>query len=175
MSESKRSLMPGVLLIGFGLWLIADRLNFGAEIEIILPVLGVVFSGFLLYEAMRMKRTSPLFWGTSILIVSIFFLLRNTELVMYLYPDEYWPLFPLAIALGFIAQFLMQPKEWGVLIPAAILGAVGVTGALDIAGIWLDGWDSIGSYFWPVLIILIGAGILIKSFKKSNDQDQISE
>ena len=166
--------MPGVLLIGFGLWLILDRMHLNAEFDIILPVLGGVAGIFLLFEAFRLKSESSIFWGTSILLVSLFFALRNSGAIMYLYPDEYWPIFPLALGLGFLSKFLMRPSRWGVLIPGVILLMVGVTGALEISGLWYDGWSSMWSYFWPILIILIGVGILFNSFrqqKKSEIED----
>jgi peptidoglycan/LPS O-acetylase OafA/YrhL len=156
--------------------MISDRLDWGIEIGAYLPFLAILFSFVLIYEAFRRKTSSPLFWGIFLLVVGGFYTLRNAGVILYLYPDEYWPLFPIAIGLGLVSKFVFRPSEWGVLIPAAILLMVGVTGILNQLGFWYGDLDSIWNIFWPVLIISIGLIILIRSFtqQKKEDNQEIS-
>ena len=170
MSEQKRSLVPGIILIGLGLWMVLDRLHIDAPTEILFPAILVLFALFLLFETVRLKRPSTLFWGIALGLIGGFYLARNAGWVLYLYPDEYWPLFPLAIGLGFVGRFIMKPSDWGVLIPGALLLMVGGAAVMEMLDIWWEGWHHIWRLFWPLLFIALGAGILIRSFRAKKDE-----
>ncbi|MCK5146001.1 hypothetical protein KAR48_04550 [bacterium] len=171
MKEKRSSLIPGMLLIVFGLWMISDRFGLDDSLYDYYPVLILAFASLLLYQAFRNKSSSAIFWGISLAVIGCFLAARNLNLIMYLYPDEYWPIFPLAFGLGFVGKFIIDTQKWGVLIPGAVLIMVGLSSAIDSLGIWDIDLDNIWEYFWPILIIVIGIGILINSYKKSKNNE----
>ena len=72
------------------------------------------------------------------------------------------PVFPLIVGLAFLAAWVLSLfRAWGLLIPGAINGAVGVIGlAFTLAGlshVYL-GWIF---QFWPVALILLGLLVLV--------------
>ena len=172
MSEQKRSLVPGIILIGVGLWMVMDRMRLDVHMDILFPAAMVLFSLFLFFETIRLKHSRTLFWGVVLFLIGGFFLARNAGWILYLYPDEYWPLFPLALGLGFVGRFVMKPSDWGVLIPAAILLMVGAVSVLEMLDIWWGSWHAVWRIFWPVLFIVLGTGILFRSFKAHKEQDE---
>ena len=96
-------------------------------------------------------------------------ILRNLEVIPYFYADEYWPVFLLAFGFGFLVHFIIKPAEWGVLIPAFLLILWG-TSSLHILHDMFWGWDFTIRRFWPVLLILIGGGIVISSARQNKNE-----
>jgi peptidoglycan/LPS O-acetylase OafA/YrhL len=172
MDEKKSSLIPGVLFIVLGLWLFARRFPFLEHHSFqIYPVLLVLFAGFLLYEMSRRRNTSALFWGVVVLVVGAFFFLRNYGVVSYYYADEYWPVFIFALGLGFLALFIYRPRDWGVLIPAGIFLFFGGILCIRLFHGYFWHWEDIIEQYWPVLLIVIGIGVLAGGLLRPSNSD----
>jgi hypothetical protein len=80
--------------------------------------------------------------------------------------DTLWPAFPLIGGLTFLAVWLLDRKNAGLLVPAALGMAVGLLGFVFTfrvleARIIADGW--------PVLLILLGLALVAKGFVGSSD------
>ena len=164
MIENKRSLIPGFLFIVVGLLLFARRIfDFSPQWSRAYPVLFVLFALFLFVESFRRKHTGTLFWGAVFFVLGSFFFLRNFEIIPYFHPDEYWPIFLLAMGLGFLALFIFRPREWGVLIPAGLLLFFGIGFAMRTFHGYFWGWDRFIEDYWPVVLILIGVGVFMSS------------
>lgn len=74
---------------------------------------------------------------------------------------ELWPLFVLAPAVGFFQMYLFGGREVGLLIPAAILGAVGLIFLI----VNLISSEVLGTVF-PIAMIIIGGILLLNSPKR---------
>ncbi|MFZ5515684.1 MAG: LiaI-LiaF-like domain-containing protein [Candidatus Zhuqueibacterota bacterium] len=170
MSEHKKSIWPGVLLVVFGAILLVNRLtpyHFGwSEIY---PLVLLGFGVVLLSSVFAKKDKGAVFPGTILFLLGLFFFLRNFDIIDYYHISDVWPIFFIIFGLGFIAIFITKPSDWGVLIPAAIFLFLGAMFWLNIRTelIW-DVWYLVADY-WPVVLILIGGGILLGGLKKKRD------
>ncbi|HDQ44988.1 MAG TPA: hypothetical protein ENN17_05735 [bacterium] len=178
MKEEKRSIIPGVLLVLAGLWLLSrDVIQQHGIWERIYPLVILVFAGFYLIDWVRRKKEDTFFWAVFFLLTGLFYLLRNYDLIPYLYIEEYWPVFFLFWGLGYLVRFFLRPAEWNILIPAILFLFMGAFFFLHAAGGVLDFPDIEIEKYWPAGLIVIGCGLLIsalfKSLKNNSDQGQI--
>lgn len=112
------------------------------------------------------RDKGAVFPGTILLLLGLFFFLRNYDLVPYRYVRDIWPMLLIIVGVAFLALFLTKPSDWGVLVPAAIFlffGTVLLLNKLDV--FYLDVWDIVFDY-WPIALIIIGAGIILGSLKR---------
>ena len=163
MSERKSSLLPGFILIVIGSLLLLNRITgFRADWGKIFPVLMLTLAILLFIDTFRKGHTGPLFWGTVLMGLGVFFLLRNYRLIPYFYSDEYWPVFFIAGGLGFLALFIHSPANWGVLIPAFFFILVGVRSGLSTFDLSIRGLERWIDTYWPVIFILLGLVVLFR-------------
>jgi hypothetical protein len=164
MSRRRNSLVPGLVLVGLGLVLLVNRLEW-AEVRwfhiypLILIALGVS-SALSIRGRGNSQGIFPTFF---FLTIGIFFVLRNYGLIPRLYVGEFWPIFLIAPGLGLIATFLFVPSEWRMLIPGGALVVFGCLLMADKLG-YVEIyrlWD-----YWPVLLIALGLSIFFKGYKQ---------
>ncbi len=109
MTEKKGSLIPGILFIVIGLWLLSRSFYcFRPHWFRVYPVLVLLFAIFLLIEALRRRHSGTLFWGTVVLLVGVFFALRNFGVIPYFYNDEYWPVVVIIVGLAMFVGGLVR-------------------------------------------------------------------
>lgn len=165
MVEKKGSLIPGILFIVIGLWLFARRFFFFTPYWIrIYPIILIFFAVLLFIETSRRNHSGSLFWGVVLLSVGGFFFLRNFAIIPYFYADEYWPIFLLSLGMGFIALFVLNPRDWGIIIPAGLFLFFGIGFSLHTFHTYFWGWERFIENYWPMILILIGLGVLIRGF-----------
>lgn len=170
MSIHKPSVWPGLILIFIGAILLLYKLDvfdFGwyEVYPLILMGIGVLFFTSIIGK----NQKGAVFPGTILFLLGLFYFLRNYEIISYYYMREVWPVFLLILGLAFFAVFLTKPEDWGVLIPAAILVLLGVSFLMrEFHIIRWNVWDVIGDY-WPIILIIIGAGIILGSLKKPRE------
>jgi len=166
MVEKKGSLVPGILLIVIGLWFFARRfLYFTPHWIRIYPVLFILFGIFLFFETFRRQHSGALFWGVVFLFLGGFFSLRNFGIIPYFYADEYWPIFLLAVGVGFVGLFAFRPRDWGVLIPAFLFLFFGVGFSLHTFPGYFWGWERFLENYWPIILILVGLGVFVSGLQ----------
>ena len=167
----KSSVFPGFFLILLGAILlihklVPDFLGWRQLYPLIILGLGIMY----LFRASMKPRNSRggVFPGTILLLAGIFFILRNYDLVPFYYVRDVWQVFVIIFGLGFLALYIANPKDWGVLIPAGIFIFIGVLSLLKMYFIidW-ELWDILSDY-WPTILILIGLAIIINSLRKEN-------
>jgi hypothetical protein len=95
------------------------------------------------------------------LSLGAFFILRSFGLIRYIYPA--WPVLFIAAGLGFCAQYFFVPKQWGVIIPGAVLLVFGGALLLHEYDYWYF-YDVIK--YWPVILIAFGVGILLNALRQ---------
>lgn len=180
--KKKGSLFPGLLLIAIGAILILRRIDYDFYYfswDMIIPLVGVLLGLRFWITAFTFGNKGRVFPGTLLLVLGAFFLAWNSGYLLdYLYYDTFWPIFPTALGLSFLALVLVSPRNWLSIFPAIIfLGVGGISFAiyLDYLSYWEleDFWyeheymlDSAEDFF-PLLIIIIGIIIIVSSLKIS--------
>lgn len=172
MSTHKKSIFPGVLLIIFGVILLVNRItpfHFGWRQVYPLILIGL---GMLFFASIYQKKDKgAVFPGTILFLFGLFFFLRNYDVIDYFYVSEVWPIFLIIFGLAFLALFVTKPSDWGVLVPAGILIFLGIMFWLKIStDFFWDAWYLVSDY-WPVILIVIGGGIILGSLKKKQDYE----
>ena len=171
MTQQQKSVIPGIILIIVGGLIILHKLDiFHIYWRDIYPVLFIGLGLWFFLNVFVKKQRGLAFPGTLFLLLGLFFVLRNYHIFYRFYIDEYWPIFLIILGLAFVVQFLFRPQDWGILIPGTIFLVIGLA-FLARTMHWLLPYE-IEFYFekyWPVLLILIGLGIILSSFKKKAD------
>lgn len=167
MSTRRPSIIPGLLLIIIGiLFLLNKFLPFSFGWYEIYPLIFLAMGILFFVSIIGKPHKGAVFPGTILLLLGIFFILRNFDLIPYRYVREVWPIMLIIFGFAFLAIFITKPSDWGVLIPAGIcLFIGGIFYANRFYHFYWDAWDLFADY-WPVFLILIGAGIVLKSLRK---------
>ncbi len=169
MSEKRKSLIPGALLIVVGIILLLRQIDllyvsWRQLYPFLLLGIGVLFS----VSCFARQDKGAAFPAGMFVVLGLFFVLRNFGIFSFdyyfYYPREYWPVFVLAAGTGFIALFLARSRDWGALVPGLTLFALGGLFLLRNAGLfhWLHLAD-----LWPIILIAVGAGIVINSLRRN--------
>ena len=100
------------------------------------------------------------FPGTLLLLLGLFFLFLEIGVLTDSMQDL-WPLILIIIGISFVMVFLFRPSEWGTLIPGGILIVIGL-----LFFTWnyrYISWRTMNNIlqWWPVILIIIGAGLLL--------------
>jgi hypothetical protein len=176
MHQKRGSFVPGIVLIAIGLYFLLRQFIESFSVwELIYPALILLVSGFLLWDYWKRKNPKILFWGIFFLCTGVFFMLRNYSFIPYLYLDEYWPVFLVSLGFAFIIRFIAEPQDWGVLIPGTILLFIGLKSLMDAFHEVFWDWEFYLDDLWPVVLIVIGAGIIISGLHAVRVKDKNEE
>ena len=175
MSDTKRaSILPGLILIFIGTIILLYKFFPGfVDFRHTYPVVLLALGMMLIFSVCCKSKTDKgaVFPGTILFFIGLFFFLRNFGLVDYYYVREIWPIFIIIVGLGFLALFIAKPSDTGVVVPAGIHLFIGIITLLNkLYLINIELWEVIADY-WPVILIVIGAGIILGSLKKSRHLD----
>ena len=170
MKPNRGAIVPGLFLIAFGLWLLARNLGLP------LPGLGQLWPAFPLlgglaflaqYFAGGRKEEGLVFVGVAATLVGAFFFAFTLGPLAWEEMGRWWPVFVLIGAAAFLAQWLTQPREWGLLIPAGIALLVGSIALGATQRVFSSGVVAQLVNLWPVLLILAGIITLARYFLRS--------
>jgi LiaF transmembrane domain/LiaI-LiaF-like transmembrane region len=160
----------GILLVAVGIIMLLDHFKvFSIDFSNIFWPLMMLVGIAIVSKGFSGNQRGKIFWGSLLFLYSLFFFLRSID-----YFDIHGRLiFPASFIIFGVAFFMMylgNTKDWPLIIPAAILGGMGIIFILTEYGYlyrW-DVWDAIVDY-WPVLLILVGI-IMILKHKSSSTQ-----
>ncbi len=160
MTKQKNSLVPGIILILIGLYFLANRLDW--PIPDFFEIYPFIFLLLAIASATRIRglgQRDGVFGTFFFLTLGLFFILRNYDFIPYIYHP--WPIWLIAAGLGCIAVFVVAPSQWGMLIPGSAFLLFG-------GAFLLREFDIIYNVdrYWPVIVIAIGVGILLKGLRK---------
>jgi len=163
----KNSIAPGIILIVIGVVFLLQQLDiYYFRWRQIYPVGMLALSIYYFLSMPGKKDKSVIFPAVILLILGVFFFLRNFNLFDfddYFYSSRYyWPVFLIAFGAGFTSLFFVREDDWGVLIPGGILLFLGVTFFLRGFGFYF--WEDLRN-FWPVILIVIGGLMIFKSLR----------
>ncbi len=165
MGKHRKSLVPGFILIFIGLWMFASNHHyFHNKWGMLYRALILLFAAVFFIDAIRGNKSNMIFWGTTFSIAGAFFFLRNFNVIPYYEIDEYWPVFLIALGAGFFSLFLLNLKDWGALVPAALFLFLGI--GFSLTHMLHTFWDfeNFIEKYWPVLLIFIGVGLMANGF-----------
>ncbi|MFQ5648864.1 MAG: LiaI-LiaF-like domain-containing protein [bacterium] len=170
MASKEKSIIPGAILILVGVFLLLRQLGvFVLSWYHAYPVIMLCLSGFFFVRAFSRKDSGAAFPATALFVLGLFFFLRNFDFFDLAYDfyhvGEYWPVFLIAIGAAFIAQFLLKPEDWGVLIPGAVLFFLGTVFFLHHLEVfyWVD-----FATVWPIILIIIGVTLVVSSLVRKH-------
>jgi uncharacterized membrane protein HdeD (DUF308 family) len=163
----KQRILPGIILIAIGGVILVynlDIIDLGWRtlVGTVMLLIGIsIFIG-----AFKSSDRSPVFPGTYLSLTGLFFITMDLNLINDDLGDM-WPMFIIILGIAFLVTFAFKPRELSPLINAIIFTSLGIIFLLSQAGIleWHDVWHYFGQY-WPVILILIGLSLLLKSIRK---------
>ena len=175
MSAHRNSIFPGLALIIIGGLLLIHKFFPGLfDMSNFYPLILMGLGVWLIGSIKGRKDKGAVFPGTIIFLLGFFYFLRSYDLIEYYSLGEVWPIMLIIVGLGFGALFITKPSDWGVLVPGGVLVFLGVVFLLrEFYIIRLDIADIITD-FWPIILIVIGGGIVLGSLRKhrySYDED----
>jgi hypothetical protein len=158
MRNRRGSLVGGLILILIGGVMLANRLNVRLPAwEDWYPFIFILLGLASAYRIRGRGYRDGVFGAVFFLSLGAFFLLRNFSFIPYFHS---WPVFPMAVGLGLLAQYIFAPKQWGVLIPGVMLVLFGVALLFEELDYWY--FYDVAKY-WPLILIAIGIGMLFNA------------
>jgi len=164
MSRRRGALMPGLVLIALGAWFLAGSLGLRlpalSDLWPIFPLgFGLVCLGQYFMEGRQ--NHGLIFTGVSSTLVGALFFAITLGPLDWGDLGRLWPVFIIISGLSFVAQWLVQPRERGLLLPG--LSALAVGGVLLLFTLNLLGGavGQLATQLWPVLLIVAGIGLLV--------------
>jgi hypothetical protein len=156
----------GLVLVLLGVALLLNQMN-----VIHIGGIALVWLGLLVYGAAVVIRSfinndrSKVFFGTLCFLTGILFFIHKAGFISGAF-SIYFPAFIIIFGLAFFMLFVLNMKDWHLLIPALIFLALGAALMLTHLGYWYsrDVWRTITSY-WPILLIIFGGTMLIRRWK----------
>ena len=168
MPDKQKSIVPGVVLIIIGGYLLLNQLGvFYFRWRYFYPIAMLALSALFFISIYVKNERRHAFPATALLILGLFFFIRNFNLFdlrNYFYDiGEFWPIFLIAIGAGLIVQSFYRSQNAGAAIPGIILLSIGLIFALKDFYIfdWIR-WE----VYWPLILIVIGLGLVLSSFRK---------
>lgn len=154
MRYDRKTVFLGAMLIALGLLFLA--INFSSYgWEQFWPVI-VLAGGLAFLAAYFENRQNYGFLMPATILIVYGALFLGCSLVDWYYMEEWWPTFIAGPGLGLLAMYFGGKREVGLLVPASIL--------LGLASIFFFVFGPLQAYerYWPVLLILAGAGLLLR-------------
>src|ERR1051325_8906225 len=164
MSNQRNAFIPGLLLVLIGAWLLARNLGVQVPgIDVLWPAFPLIFGlAFIVQYMLGGRRDSGLvFVGVTAALLGAFFFTFTLGRLSWSQLDHYWPVFVLIGGLAFFAQWLANPAQRGLLIPATLALAVGLAALLFTLRVASPELVRQASKLWPLLLIGLGFLLLI--------------
>jgi hypothetical protein len=172
--DRRGALVPAFVLIAVGVFFLLVNLNILPRLSItelwpgIVMFVGLMFwLGFIFGSG---HDAGLAFVGTIITLIGAFFFLFTLHVNVPGYgfiqwgdQGRLWPAYPTIVGLAFIVLWIANRfRDGGVLVPAAILIAVGLAGFSFTLGDVAPFRDIVR--YWPLLLIVLGVAVLARSF-----------
>lgn len=170
MLNRRGAVVPGLLLIALGAWLLAVTLGVRLPgLEKLWPGFVIAFGLACLVEFLAGGRRSQglVFVGVAAALLGGFFLAFTLGPLAWADLRQWWPALVLIGGLAFLAQWLARPAERGLLVPAGLALLAGAAAlAVTLGRVRADVAEQIVK-LWPLLLIAVGF-ILLGSYVVSS-------
>lgn len=161
--KRRGAIFPGLVLIALGLWFLAGTLGMPLPaLGDLWPIFPLGFGLAMLSQYFMQGRQEPglVFAGVSATLIGALFFAITLGPLEWSDLGRLWPLFVLIGGLAFLAQWLAQPNERGLLVPALLgllVGGVAILFTLNLLG---TAAGQLAAKLWPVILIVLGLGLL---------------
>ncbi|MBM2845023.1 MAG: hypothetical protein HW407_335 [Bacteroidetes bacterium] len=153
----------GTGLIIVGLVTLLDRLDV-LYLDWTTAVWGLiaVFGAARMIDGFQQKLRARLFWGVFLLLLGTFNVLLDLDVVSFRY-HMFPPVVLLILGASILALFVLNPKEWHLLIPAISFLGLGVLWILVSFG-YVYRYEVVDAvrFYWPIALILFGLSLLLR-------------
>ena len=163
MRNRRGAVIPGLLLIAAGAWLLAVML--GARLPSLVtlwPALLIAFGLTFLLQFFATGRRSEglVLTGVAGTLLGVFFLAFTLGPLRWAELGRWWPVFVVIAGLAFLAQWLARPAERGLLVTALMALAVGLTALALTLGLVRAEVTQPVARWWPLALILLGLALM---------------
>lgn len=166
MNVNTKPLIAGIILIAIGLVVLGDNLGlFYLSWDTFWPWFMIIGGVLFLLGWMNDREKYGMLMPASVLLVYGFLFLYSSYDGWWRM-DELWPFFLIGPGIGFLMMYFLGKKENGLLVPATIL--------LGLGSVFLIG-SGTPRFFWPILLIILGALLLFKSRRREEDIPEAEE
>ncbi len=171
MPNRRPAIIPALFLILFGAWLLAQNLGvplpgWDAGWPGLLVFFGVAF--LLQYFVGGRRDTGLVFVGVAAALLGAFFFAFTLHYYRWNDMGRYWPVFVLIGSAAFFGQWLAQPRERGLLVPAFLALAVGGVALPITLQAVNPALAELVIKFWPLVLVVLGLGLLLGVAQRRN-------
>lgn len=137
----------------------------------VLWTLVTVGGGVKLYNGLVLKSRGGVFWGLFWFVLGGACLLRSCD-VLWLDPGIMVSGLFLVSGAGLLLAFLVSPRDWYLLVPAACFLIVGGAILSTELGVWAT-WEvaPVVNRWWPAGLVLSGAALIVNTALSSRRRE----
>jgi len=163
----KRSVVPGLVLIAVGVVMLLSNvgvpwLNMEQLWPVVLMLLGLL--ALINVVTGRAKDKSGIWFGVVGLLAGAVFLYITVGAGKWEDIKTLWPIFPAIAGLGWIVQWVFERHAIADLVLGVGALVVALIGYLAIAGLIARDQALRLVDFWPLLLVLVGVGLIAQHF-----------
>jgi len=133
------------------------------------PIILLLIGSILLIQGIMKKTGGALFWGINLFGAGVFYSLRNYDVIPYYTIPNTWPIFSIILGLAFVSLFILNRKDWGVLIPGGLFLVIGLNYFLDYFNYWR--LQTILQTYWPIALIVAGVIIILVNLSRKKTDE----
>jgi hypothetical protein len=163
MPNRRGAIIPGVLLMLLGAYLLAQNLNVPLPgLDKLWPVFPLLFGLVFIAQFFLGGRADEglIFVGVAGTLVGAFFFLFTLGRLEWPQMGTYWPVFVVIGGVAFLAQWLVRPAQRGLLVPAFLALIIGLAALVINLRLVNPALAEQLSKLWPALLILAGLVVL---------------
>ncbi len=171
MTNRRSAILPGLLFILIGAWLLARNLNLPVPgLERLWPGVLVLFGLAFLgqYLASGRRDEGLVFVGLAGTLLGAFFFTITLGYLSWGDLGTYWPIFVLIGGVAFLGQWLAKPADRGLLVPAVMALLVGGVALVFTLGLLDASLAAQVGRLWPLGLIVLGVIMLISYLRRPN-------
>ncbi len=167
----KNNIFTGIILIFIGILILLHQIGIDVFSTGILKSIGLLLIGsYLFTRGVRSRATGLSYLGFFLFFVGIYYALAEFRIV--------WPnrglnlsVFTIIAGLSFYLNYLFNRKNLTQLLAGNVLIIVGIFFFLHYLGkIPTAVFVAIVDRYWPLLLIIVGVGLVIQAFFHRNDK-----
>ena len=164
----KRFPFFGLFLIIIGGVLLLRELHvFNASWKLILWGMFALCGAVMFMRGFSKSEGGKVFFGTLVFLFGLYNLLRSFDFIE-IHHHTFFSIVFIIVGFAFLMMGIAE-RSWWSLIPSMLIGGMGVVFLLDEYG-YIDSWDvwENAHTFWPIVLIVIGAIIILRSRRVCN-------
>lgn len=170
MPNRRGALIPAIFLILLGAWLLARNLNVPLPgLSELWPAFPVFFGLACLVQFFLGGRRDDglIFVGVAATLAGVFLFAFTLGYLRWAAMGVYWPVWVLIAGGAFLAQWLVRPRDRGLLVPALLGLAVGGVALPLTLGKINPALAQAVEKLWPAALIVLGLIWLVSYFVRS--------